>query len=410
MNKKIKSILVILIVIACIVLVGVSYAAWNMNAKQTNTNVVSTGCFETSSDLGTSSESDAINLVDAMPMSDTDGKSLTPFTFTITNVCKTFATYQVNLEKLSTSTLDSNYLKAALDNNYPKVLTTYEETTKHLQTASDSRKLITGGLMQGESVTYDLRMWIRDDVEYSTELSNKTFASKIVVKSLELANNNGFYAYLVETSTPADGDSYELGENIQYTWNLRNIGSTNATNITIEDEASGDTYTVDTISSGSTFDFNKDIDVLEDTIINGASPIKLNVYDENDNLVYTTTHNITNIAKPRAEYNISVEETSSPSNGNYYVVGEEIKFNISITNTGNITLTNVNYHSIDKNVHMTDNLSTATSTTAEYIYTVKSTDVANSSIDFELYATASGSETGDVATGNTANYSVNVGN
>lgn len=264
--------------------------------------------------------------------------------------------------------------------------------------------------MQGESVTYNLRMWIRDDVEYSTELSNKTFASKIVVKSLELANNNGFYAYLVETSTPADGDSYDLGDNIQYTWNVRNIGSTNATNITIEDEASGDTYTVDTISSGSTFDFNKDIDVLEDTIINGTFPIKLNVYDENDNLVYTTTHNITNIAKPRAEYNISVEETSSPNNGNYYVVGEEIKLNISITNTGNITLTNVNYHSIDKNVHMTDNLSTATSTTAEYIYTVKSTDVANSSIDFEFYATASGSETGDVATGNTANYSVNVGN
>ena len=139
MNKKINSILVILIVIACIVLVGVTYAAWNMNAKQTSTNVVSTGCFETSSDLGSSSESDAINLIDAMPMSDTDGKSLTPFTFTITNVCKTFATYQVNLEKSSTSTLDSNYLKVALDNNYPKVLTTYEETTKHLQTASDSR-------------------------------------------------------------------------------------------------------------------------------------------------------------------------------------------------------------------------------------------------------------------------------
>ena len=187
-NKVINSFLIVLIVIACAVLVGVSYAAWTMNAKQTNTNVVSTGCFETSSDLGTSSENEAINLVDAMPISDSEAMSLTGFTFTITNVCKTYATYQVNLETLSTSTIDISYIKAVLNNNTPKKLNEYASVNKYLDTASSSNKLISGGLAQNESVTYTLRLWIGDDTEYTPAISNKTYNGKIVVKSLELVN------------------------------------------------------------------------------------------------------------------------------------------------------------------------------------------------------------------------------
>ena len=252
-NKKkdiLSGILVVLILIAVVVLVGVSYAAWIMNAKQTNTNVVSTGCFETSSDLGTSSENEAINLVDVMPISDSEAMSLTGFTFTITNVCKTYATYQVNLETLSTSTLDISYIKAVLNNNTPKKLNEYASVNKYLDAASSSNKLISGGLAQNESVTYTLRLWIGDDTEYTPAISNKTYSGKIVVKSLELvdelatskiqnlvAGANLTSTDVIEADVSSDGScTNTLAYDGTADNNLRYVGANPCNYVTFNDE------------------------------------------------------------------------------------------------------------------------------------------------------------------------------
>ena len=87
MNKK--YLLVFLgILLSIALLLGSSYAYWMMSHTQTNDNIVSSGCFSTSF---TEVEDSAINLTSAFPMTDEDGMKTTPYEFTITNTCDTYA-------------------------------------------------------------------------------------------------------------------------------------------------------------------------------------------------------------------------------------------------------------------------------------------------------------------------------
>ena len=152
---KKKSLLLIVLLLVITLIIGASYALWQATHKQENKNVVSIGCFSLESDIGTEGEQAPISLMDAMPISDAQGMSLTPFTFTITNTCNMYATYQVYLETLSTTTLGPDYLKVALSNNTPAVLSSYLSVTPTISGANQSNKLISGGLRQGESITYN---------------------------------------------------------------------------------------------------------------------------------------------------------------------------------------------------------------------------------------------------------------
>ena len=52
-------------------------------------------------------DANSISLSNAYPIPDEEGISLTPYTFTITNTCETYASFQINLEILNTSTLEN---------------------------------------------------------------------------------------------------------------------------------------------------------------------------------------------------------------------------------------------------------------------------------------------------------------
>ncbi len=91
--------------------IGVSYAVWQMTLTQTDSNVVTTSCFK----LDFQEEND-IELENAYPITDEEGKVLTPYTFTITSLCDSNAKYQINLEVLNETTLeDVSILKVMLD-------------------------------------------------------------------------------------------------------------------------------------------------------------------------------------------------------------------------------------------------------------------------------------------------------
>ena len=101
MNKKSKKILLLLgILISLFLIVGVSYAVWRLYLSQTNTSKLLSTCFQMEL-----TDQDDINLENTYPITDTEGKSLTPYQFTITNTCDGNAAYQVNLEIMNTSTL-----------------------------------------------------------------------------------------------------------------------------------------------------------------------------------------------------------------------------------------------------------------------------------------------------------------
>ena len=177
-NYDVKKKVLFFSILGIFLFIGVSYAIWQLNFTQTNSNTIAAACFDI-----TFADQDNISLQNTYPMLDSEGASLTPYQFTITNHCAEYASYQVNLEVLNTTTLDSSFIKVMFDEGTPKLLTNYTPVTKTLSDASSAYKLTTGFLNPNESVTYTLRLWIDENVTMEDNISNKTFASKITIAS-----------------------------------------------------------------------------------------------------------------------------------------------------------------------------------------------------------------------------------
>ena len=174
-----KSIIFISISLVLIIMlgIGVSYSMWNISVSQETTNMAESKCF----DLSISNQENSINLDNAYPISNDKGKSLTPYTFKVTNTCDITAEYSVNLEVLNNSTLSSKFIDIMFEGNI-NLLSSYDTTDKINTSSIESRKLTTGILKSRESKDYSLRLWI----DYNTTLEDlnneiKTFKSKIVV-------------------------------------------------------------------------------------------------------------------------------------------------------------------------------------------------------------------------------------
>ena len=162
--------------------IGLSYSMWNMRVSQDTNNVISTtDCF----DITLANQSNAIKLDNAYPITDTKGKTLTPFTFSIKNVCDTAVAYTVSLESLEGTTLASDYLKVMVNNNEPLLLNGLSTTDVVNTTSIESRVLDTGTLFKNNTKDYSIRLWI----DYNTTLDDlnnetKVLRSKIIIKGV----------------------------------------------------------------------------------------------------------------------------------------------------------------------------------------------------------------------------------
>ena len=174
-KEKKKKLIITGAIILILLIIGVSYAYWQLIHTQTNTNVVKTGCFNITFTSGS-----GINMNNTLPITDIEGKTTTPHTFTITNTCGSPASYQINLERLDTSTLDSEHVKAVLNTKPPRLLTKYDEVETTIVNATNSYKLYKGILKPLETKTYDLRIWM-DHATTTIQGSSKSFSSKIVI-------------------------------------------------------------------------------------------------------------------------------------------------------------------------------------------------------------------------------------
>lgn len=176
-KKSAISITVIGIMLMLAITVAVSFAYWSVTRVQESTNVVTTGNLN----VTISKEENAINLENAYPISDEAADGLTPFTFTITNEGDTYASYTANLEMLAGTTLSSNFIATKLNAGEIKKLSSYQESTKSIASSVGSKTIATGGLEPGESITYQLRLWMDKDTTLDDDAQNKTFEAKIVV-------------------------------------------------------------------------------------------------------------------------------------------------------------------------------------------------------------------------------------
>ena len=178
MNKKKKIILIIVILLVMMTVIGVSYAYWLLTFSSHNPSKLVTSCLN----LSLTNEKNDINLTKAYPISDAEGKKLTPYSFTITNTCDLFLSYTVNLEILNESTMSYKYIKAMINNEAIAKLKDLEDTQTTLDNASSSKVLFKGTLGSGDSADYNIRLWMDEDVTVNdTDSMNTTFLSKVTI-------------------------------------------------------------------------------------------------------------------------------------------------------------------------------------------------------------------------------------
>ena len=159
--------------------IGISYAYWLFRTNQTSVNTIGTSCLNVTLTDVTS----AIKLEDAYPISDEDGMSTTPYTFTITNTCDSFISYEVLLGVTEDTTMNSAYLDAVLDYNQIQTLDTYPDFDSTLEGYKEVKVLQKGSLSGGDEVTYNLRLWMDKDVT-SLDSMNKVFEGKIIISAV----------------------------------------------------------------------------------------------------------------------------------------------------------------------------------------------------------------------------------
>ena len=177
-KRKYFKIAIVSLIIIVVLTIGFSFGYYLLNRVQENGNITGSQCFN----LEFTNEKNAISLDNMYPISDEEGRSLTPYSFTITNTCDMLAGYTVNMEMLEGTTLNSKYLDVMVNNEEIKLLSNYESTDTIINGSTESRILTKGTLAYNDSVDYTVRFWMDKDVE-DIDSMNKYFASKIVINA-----------------------------------------------------------------------------------------------------------------------------------------------------------------------------------------------------------------------------------
>ena len=171
------TLLVIGILLVVSLLVGSSYALWVFNVSQESTNVLVSDCFEITFTEG----SQAINLEHSFPMKDGKGVYTTPYEFTLRNICEHAADISINLEVLNESQISGENLRVDV-NGHIKTFGDNNSITPTLTNASSAAKFYDDTIAAGDSKSYNLRLWIKEDAN-NEDVLNKTLSSKITVRS-----------------------------------------------------------------------------------------------------------------------------------------------------------------------------------------------------------------------------------
>ena len=158
--------------------IGSTFAMFTVSSKSAEYNVVKSGTLNISFDADSSS---TIGLNGALPTSDSDGLAQTGNTFTITNTGSLTAEYTVSLQDDKDMITQDNCSDKQLDKGFIK----YNIDGTNIKLLSDSidSTIIFGSLKAGESKTFTLKLWIKEDA--TNEALGKHYHGKIVVDAIQ---------------------------------------------------------------------------------------------------------------------------------------------------------------------------------------------------------------------------------
>lgn len=179
-----RKVRVAILILMFVVFVGTSFALWQITLQQTDKNTITTSCLK----VNITEDTDAISLQNAYPLSDSEGKKLTPFTFTIENICDAATSYVVNLETLTYDgkVLADNYVKADLLAGTQEVFfdtlnNNYENLEKVISDAATAYKVAQGRLHNKSKITFNLRVWLDSNTPLVFETMDASWQGKITV-------------------------------------------------------------------------------------------------------------------------------------------------------------------------------------------------------------------------------------
>ena len=153
------------------------------------------------------------------------------------------------------------------------------------------------------------------------------------------------------TSTPANGDKYALGETIEYKITVTNDGNLTISDIKVTDTVAG--YDAEDITANldkttlapgesATATFTHEVteqDILAGTVKNDATADGSNKSDDPTDPGDGDTEDP--IEDPQPSLSVEKKTVSTPENGETYALGETIEYEITVTNDGNLTISDI---------------------------------------------------------------------
>ncbi len=193
--KKVK--LSVLIILLITLVIGGTYALWQINYTQDGVNRLASDCYDIEF-----SEQNNISLKEAIPILNSEGEKLTPYTISIKNTCETETKYQVNLE-VTDNNLSSKYLYLKVNSDDYKILNTYPTSTGILEGHSESYKIGEGHLRKNQVINYEIRLWMDEDISAEeTEAMNKSFKSKVTVEATATTSEGKYKEEILNGADP----------------------------------------------------------------------------------------------------------------------------------------------------------------------------------------------------------------
>lgn len=184
--------LIISIIGALAIVIGVSYAWFTLTLHGTKNQVIKSGYLELKLD---ESASNGITLDNAMPITDAEGKNTTSYKFTLKNTGTMDTQYQLKLtdQAISGTRMPDTAVKYWLKTN-DSVL------EPQLLSRLQNRSLDNGVLKAGESISYELKVWI--DYDAANEVQGTKFNAKINVTGKQIVpTDEGCFTFSAGTIT-----------------------------------------------------------------------------------------------------------------------------------------------------------------------------------------------------------------
>ncbi|MBR1680056.1 MAG: InlB B-repeat-containing protein [Bacilli bacterium] len=202
----------IIVLCTCLfmLIIGSTYAVWTIVSTQESNNDIMSSCFKVSYQ-----EQNLISLQNTYPITDEEGKQLTPYEVTITNHCNNYTKYNVNIDILNGTDLDTKFVKIQMNNNPPILLSDLEEVEPTTANAIKSYYLATGYLEAEENSkkTYKIRIWLDEKVTLEDHVEGKKIQSKIVITNAYIEEKKDVLVTFDASGgvSPVENKTYSVG-------------------------------------------------------------------------------------------------------------------------------------------------------------------------------------------------------